>query len=796
MIKKFFISFFIFLSTVVFARDPQKTDFAKVKETYNELRNMNLNSTRIINIDQSIVITRDIADLTFLKGSMYFFEPVDERITGLYFDGEGIITLYTDDRIEQQQLMRFTGSEYGDIYFEQALIFFTDSTYEEIIDICEPVTHNKDDWLVKDVAGFRDELRDLFLENTDARILCDLTGDKYGTYFSAFLECKHERLWFSIDRFIQEPVILLRYEKKRLLGWADFDTWYSAGANDDPEAMQAYCDIEKVDLNIHIDKKEVLTGTAQIHFKNHGSELHCMPMELAPQLRVSEVLYGKNDTCFFIQEDKEKDGELWVYLPWSFKSGETNTLTVNYSGEDVVDDIGGGNYVVSYRASWYPTFSSKYCDPAHFRIKYCVPGNTLLLSTGELKRSWDEDGFSCSEWESTGDYQFAGFNYGDFAYITEEDDKCRIDCYTNKYLSTAFAELRKLLEQSLDLQAALMILPQELTIDRMGRNAIIESQNAYGIYVHFFGKIPFHDIKISQQPHASFGQSWPGFIYLPFTAFMDQSITDRYIEVTRGFAEVRSYESFREGVAAHEIAHQWWGHTVMIDSYRDQWLEEGFATYSEALCLQLTQGTNEFKNFMKEAQEYILRKGELGIRFTDLGPISIGYRLSSLINPHGSDLIYSKGAYVLHMLRMMLFNFNNKSDDNFIAMMKDFVRQYKGKIATTADFQRIVEKHFGCDMSWFFDQWVYGTAVPKYWVEYTTDRDPGGGYILTVNVQQENVPGDFQMPLPILVNFDEGYAVVSVMVSGHDLITKQFKLPMEPRSIEVNPWYAVLCEID
>jgi aminopeptidase N len=126
-------------------------------------------------------------------------------------------------------------------------------------------------------------------------------------------------------------------------------------------------------------------------------------------------------------------------------------------------------------------------------------------------------------------------------------------------------------------------------------------------------------------------------------------------------------------------------------------------------------------------------------------------------------------------------------------MMKDFVRQYSSRVATTSDFKQVVENHFGRSMAWFFDQWVYGTGIPVYHVEHDISVVEGG-YVLTVIVRQSDVAENFQMPLPILVHFKNGYAAVFVQVTGSEPVVKQFRLPLKPQKIEINPWNAVLCE--
>ena len=72
--------------------------------------------------------------------------------------------------------------------------------------------------------------------------------------------------------------------------------------------------------------------------------------------------------------------------------------------------------------------------------------------------------------------------------------------------------------------------------------------------------------------------------------------------------------------------------------------------------------------------------------------------------------------------------------------MQDFYRTYEGGRASTADFRRVVEQHTGADMGWFFDQWIYGTAIPTYKVATRTERMGDGQFRVRLQVQQEDVP--------------------------------------------------------
>ena len=93
-------------------------------------------------------------------------------------------------------------------------------------------------------------------------------------------------------------------------------------------------------------------------------------------------------------------------------------------------------------------------------------------------------------------------------------------------------------------------------------------------------------------------------------------------------------------------------------------------------------------------------------------------------------MIYPKGAYILHMLRMMMFDQQQPATRRFMAMMQDFIKTHYNQDVSTEDFKRIVEKHMTTQMDldengrmdWFFNAWVYGTEMPSYKFEYQLTR--------------------------------------------------------------------------
>jgi aminopeptidase N len=219
-------------------------------------------------------------------------------------------------------------------------------------------------------------------------------------------------------------------------------------------------------------------------------------------------------------------------------------------------------------------------------------------------------------------------------------------------------------------------------------------------------------------------------------------------------------------VTPHEVAHQWWGHTVGFNSYRDQWMSEGFADMSASLYLSMIEkNPKKFITFWNDERELLLERDAQGFRAIDVGPLTMGYRSSNTRTGSGTyrRLVYPKGAYVLHMIRMMMHD-NRTGDQHFKETMQDFVKTYMNKAATTEDFKATVEKHMTGEMDmegnrkmdWFFNEYVYGTQLPSYKLDSSFDVGADGGVMLNVKMTQSNVDEHFRMLVPIYLEMANG----------------------------------------
>ena len=179
-------------------------------------------------------------------------------------------------------------------------------------------------------------------------------------------------------------------------------------------------------------------------------------------------------------------------------------------------------------------------------------------------------------------------------------------------------------------------------------------------------------------------------------------------------------------IILHESAHEWWGNGVTASDFADVWLQEGFATYAEALYVESTQGKNAYINYLAFYRIFIQNKWPV------VGPA--GYRYFYYKN---SDC-YQKGAWTLHTLRAII-----NDDKIFFDILKSFQSTYKYKTVTSKDFIDMVNEKTNNDYGWFFKQYLYTRKAPM--LEYYWDGNK-------FYYKWDGVDADFKMPVDILLD--------------------------------------------
>src|SRR5215470_11458762 len=514
--------------------------------------------------------------------------------------------------------------------------------------------------------------------------------------------------------------------------------------------------------------------------------------DLFPTLRVQSVTSESGEPLEFVQEDKKEDPDFFVVLPKSLNIGERYTIITSYSGKEAIFNEGNGNYYPVARENWYPSNAKiPFGDYADYDLTFHVPKGLKMVATGTLISEKEENGQMVSVWKSEAPQPTAGFQLG---RMKQQDAKL-----TSPDFSVSVFANEDPPDWASGFRGGTM---GNLSTVSMMKQPLAEAQIAVGLYSSYFGVLPFKRLAMTQQTACTYGQSWPELVWLPICSFYDITVRHQLglDWGDRGYWKV---------VAPHEVAHQWWGQTVGFNSYRDQWMSEGFADFSASLFLQSAygeKGNKEFLSFWEDERKSLIEKNTMGFRAIDVGPVTMGYRLSNSRVGFSvtRELIYPKGAYILHMIRMMMWDSRTR-DDNFKAMMQDFVKTYGGKVATTEDFKAIVEKHMNGDMKsvgngkmdWFFNNYVYGTQLPSYQFASSFENGPGGDIVFNFKITQSNVDNNFVMLVPIYLELADGHTTIlgRAHMSGNQTIEQ--KIPLKglkdkPRRAMINHWADVL----
>jgi peptidase M1-like protein len=784
MVLAFLATGFSTYSVASEVRNPR----ANSDPVYEQLRTLNL-SGEFCPVED-LVVRRDTATFRFKHGEFHFLAPVEGRVTGGVFLGEGEFEFTPSQIVEQRHLGLLTGKASIQERFNKLLLRFTDATSEEIRTERTPKSGTPNSTARGVLENYRKMLRKGKASNgvnLDARILTDLTWQGQSGFFLAMFDgSQFGDMAFTMDP-LGHPVVAPEEVSLTLFGETNHGLWaathlkehYASAALDD-ESHQL---IDLVHHNIAATAKgKHLAAVVETRFKAVAEGARVLPFDLFGRLRVSKVKDGEGHDLNFIQEDKDEDPALSVILPQGLKKGQESSLTFEYAGNDAVSDSGGGNFTLDARDNWYP--NSFFGDRATYDMTFRIPKSLSLVATGQLIGESQEGDFLVSHWKSDIPLAVAGFNYGRFKKSSVQDEKIHysVETYANREVPD-FLQAARALDETL----------ASLNTTHMMEKARNEAQAAMQLYTHMFGPLPYGRIAMTQQPYFSFGQAWPMLVYMPVIAFLDS---------THRHALNMDATDFVQYVSAHEVAHQWWGHIVGWKSYRDQWMSEGFSEFSASIFAQAFYKNNQFIEFWKKQREQITQKNRFGFRPIEVGSVTMGYRLNTAkTGAITRDMIYPKGGFILHMLRMLMFDSATR-DERFGAMMQDFIKTHYNQNVSTLDFQRTVEKHMTKEMDlegngkmdWFFRQWVYGTALPSYKLDYSLDPATDGKVKLRFKITQSNVDDAFRMRVPVYVDFESNLQRLGTVPMAGNATTKEIEvmLPKKPKRVVLNGWEDVL----
>jgi aminopeptidase N len=477
-----------------------------------------------------------------------------------------------------------------------------------------------------------------------------------------------------------------------------------------------------------------IRGSAIIHGESTIQGLDRITIDLSNSMTVASVKQNQKSLSFTHQ-----DHLLTIYLSKNYNKGESFAVEIDYSGyptSGLYYDFHGSEPIIysldepSDARSWFPCYDHP-SDKATVDLDITVPSGMVAASNGMLmgveQNSNDTVTYSWQVSYPIATYliSVAATNYKTFSHTyTSGQDEMEVIYY---------------------------VYPELLDFAKTDfENTVPQIE----FYSEAFGEYPFLREKY-------------GMALIPGgTAMEHQTCTSYPARTING-------EQTHDWLIAHELAHQWWGDLVTLAEWPEIWLNEGFATYSDALWWEHLYGFPGLKARMSDFRTILLERYS-GPHHAIYDPPQ-GYLFSAIE--------YEKGAWVLHMLRFVV------GEKNFWKILKSYAKTYAYDTVTTDDFKSVCEDFYGEDLDWFFDQWIYEPGYPRY--EFSWGHSGSNSVRVVIKQTQESYPL-YTMPIELQVVLPSGIEKRTVWVDGK-MNAYDLSFVESPSDVLFDPDQWILC---
>lgn len=717
---------------------------------FEQFTNLTLDKSKVFYV-RDFFISREQAAITLDSGTVYFSKPVMGRYCVAVFSGTGTFSFTPPVKVEQDQLEKFFKVRKMYNQFKTAFFIFGDSTLYDIekastVSTAEPTSDAKESHKLS--IKYLTDAHRTEIDNAVAKVLLD---QKF-----------NETLFSYLDLDGKDPVILRcdpnlpeEIQLKRAYGVignnyvSDVICQFGIGENNGcPENPKEEIDITKYKIKCKILNSLDINCESEVYFKAIKDNFQWLYFDLSDKLKVDSIVDNRGNKLHFNKGLESYD--VCVRLNERMKINDSTMIKFYYNGRyirRILDFV-----FLESSMGWYPGYG--YLEKSIFDLTFIYPDNYKFSSIGDNISNETKDEFIYSRWVTNFACRNASFNLGPYRVKNvKKDNSIAINLFyvNNDYIDNVTGDV----EESLK------------------------------FYNQIYGEYPYNHFNITELPEYH-GEAFPGMLHLSSATF-------------KGYLGEDVAKGFNEAFVSHEVAHQWWGINVDFLSYRDRWLSEGIADYSSLMYVQRRLDNDRFFKMLEDYKKELLaiRTSFLG-KGMEAGAISLGHR-NETFSTRGdyNQIVYKKGAWVLHMLRNILVDLKTMKEDVFYSVMKEFYQSHAGKSASTCDFRRLVESKTGMDMGWFFDEWVDGSKIPTYVFAYKIDKKTDGKYNVRVRIKQKDVPPDFKMFVPMLVDFgDKKYYRLRTFMTGDKAEFDLPPMPLEPQKVIFNDLESVLCNVD
>ena len=428
-------------------------------------------------------------------------------------------------------------------------------------------------------------------------------------------------------------------------------SYFSTLGKNSFELPQREIDVIKYDIEIEVfNGDNYISETTRVFVKNKNNDKKSIELDLYDGFQINSVKVNNVTTNFDYSDNKIK-------IFNNFIVGDTSEIAISFEGAPQNLGIGsfwnekreGKQFLATlnepiFASTWFPCNDTPN-DKALLNMSITNDSSLVSLSNGKLVDVINRGNKKTYIWNT--EYPIA-------TYL--------ISIYSGEYVTFNQKYISKMDTMNIDYY---------VTSENLG-NAKIDFANHpkyLKVFSELFGEYPFLEDKYGVAE-----------ILWQQGAMESQTITGIGSNFISGL-------NFHEDILIHEVAHHWWGNSVTPKTWKDIWLNEGFATYSEALYYEKTSSKDALISTMASCKSRIYPNDS--------------QRLYSESTNIFSRTIYDKGAWVLHMLRKEI------GDSLFFTGLKNYYSHYKYANSSTQDLQNTFEKTSKTDLQKFFDQWVF-----------------------------------------------------------------------------------------
>jgi hypothetical protein len=497
-----------------------------------------------------------------------------------------------------------------------------------------------------------------------------------------------------------------------------------------------------------------------------------------------------------LRESLLRDGDASFLLRSPVPLERGKGYEVEFQAEGVVVQSSGNNvYFVGARDNWYPNLPFQF---ATYEVRFHYPGDLDLVVPGELVDEGTEGDFRFTHRRIQTPVRFLGFNLGDYERVSLSRGPYRIEVDANKKVEPALGALSRarvsvpMLRRVWDpasRRTVVITVPVEVVSPPAGPTAQLkelasEIATAFEFMAGRFGPPPLRSLTVSPIPGA-FGQGFPGLLYLSTLFYLRPE--DRPA-VASGEYQQTFYSDI---LAAHEIAHQWWGNAVSSQDAQNAWLMEALANYSALLYLEKRRGVRALDSILAAYRKRLLTPTAEDRTQESTGPIVWGARLLSSQAPDAwQTILYEKGSWIMHMLRRRM------GDERFFAMLAETIRRYNRSTLSTEQFRLLAAKHLppgspDPTLEAFFQTWVYSTGIPTLQLQSSV-RGKASSWTITGKVTQSGVDEEFTAWVPIEIQFKTGRPVVHWVRTDSEPAGFSVTVKQAPVKVALDPSDSIL----